>query len=488
MATTVSGLDPRAPDESWWVSSHVAGMSTITNWSTSNVRQTTDGTVELVLDDAPAGSSKPFLGGEINSYEVATIGTFSWTAQAPQMVDGAVFGLFAYRANHATQPWLEFDFEFAGKNSNEVHLAVHMEDASGRHIANLHKTVIELGFDASAGLHTYDVVLTGTGAVFRADGEVIAYFSGADMPGDVWKTGSLKSVADLWAADSRYDAWTGRWVDPGVPLVGRISEASVRAGDLSGAMPILGTTGNNTLTGTSGRDVIDGLAGDDTLRGGDGIDRLAGGHGNDVLYMDGGNDWLDGGKGVDWVRATGSVGVVIDLLNTWGSQTTGLGKDSLRGIEKASGSSAADKIYGSNGANTLSGEGGNDYLEGRKGADILVGGAGRDVLAGGSDTVRDVFVFNSIADSRLGSGARDIIWNFTKSVDDINLRGIDANTQVFGDQAFGWGGTTVGAYKVWTVTSGSNILLRGDVNGDKVADFEIQIDGISGLSSSDLLL
>ncbi len=36
--------------------------------------------------------------------------------------------------------------------------------------------------------------------------------------------------------------------------------------------------------------------------------------------------------------------------------------------------------------------------------------------------------------------------------------------------------------------SSSNTLLRGDMNGDGVADFEIQINSVSGLSSSDLLL
>jgi beta-glucanase (GH16 family) len=93
-----------------------------------------------------------------------------------------------------------------------------MEDDAGRHITNLDKTVIDLGFDASAGFHTYDIVLTGTSAVFRVDGEVIHEFTAEDMPGNVWRTGELKSVVDLWAADARYDKWTGHWTDPGVPL------------------------------------------------------------------------------------------------------------------------------------------------------------------------------------------------------------------------------------------------------------------------------
>src|SRR3712207_2246984 len=111
MVTTVSGLDPNAPANTWWVSTHTAGMTTISNWSTDNVQVEPSGTVDLILDNAPSGSSRPFMGGEINSYATAATGTFSWTAQAPRMVDGAVFGLFACKANYATQPWLEYDFE-----------------------------------------------------------------------------------------------------------------------------------------------------------------------------------------------------------------------------------------------------------------------------------------------------------------------------------------------------------------------------------------
>ena len=491
MVTKVSGLDPNDPSQSWWSSSQAFGVTTITNWSTDNVRVEANGTVDLVLDDAPAGSAKPFMGGEINSYATATTGTFSWTAQAPKMVDGAVFGLFAYKVDHATQPWLEFDYEFAGKNSNKVNLTVHMVDASGKHITNICDAVIDLGFDASAGFHTYDVMLTGQAAVFHVDGEVVAYFSAADMPGDVWMTGSLKSVADLWAADSSYDSWTGHWTDPGVPLVGRISAASVRAGDLSGKMPLLGTTGDNTLSGTSGRDVMDGLSGNDTLRGGDGNDRIAGGHGNDTFNIDSGNDWLNGGTGTDWIKADGSVKVALDLGNWWGSQNTGYGTDELRNIENASGSSSADKLYGTDEANVLRGEGGDDFLDGRKGADILRGGTGRDVMDGGLDQSRDVFIFNAANESGLTSTFRDVLWNFTKGTDDVDLSGIDANASISGDQAFTWGGTTAGAYRVWTATSSSNTsntLLRGDVTGDGAADFEIQIDNVSGLSVNDLLL
>ncbi len=476
-----------APANGWLISEWAAGQTSIMSWSPDHVRIAADGATELVLDNAPIGASKPFLGGEIQSDAVATTGTWSWTAEAPDMVDGAVFGMFTYKADYATQPWLEFDFEFVGADTSEVELTVHMVDAAGKHITNLHRTVIDLGFDAADGLHTYDMTLTGTGAVFRADGQVIAYFSGADMPGGVWNTGPLKSFVDLWAADSRYDGWTGHWTDPGVPLVGRITDASVRPGDLSGAMPILGTSGTNSLTGTAGRDVMDGLAGDDTLSGGAGDDRIMGGYGNDTLQLDTGNDWLDGGDGSDWLRISGSVGATVDLSNWWGSQATGHGTTSIRGIENASGSSGADKLSGGTGANQLKGQAGDDWLDGKQGADQIWGGFGRDGMSGGVDRDVDVFIFNSTAQSAVGSN-RDYVLNFVSGIDDIDLRTIDANAGLTGDQAFAWGGTTAGANSVWYAVSGTNVILKVDATGDGVADFELQLNGVSSIGANDLLL
>jgi uncharacterized delta-60 repeat protein len=65
------------------------------------------------------------------------------------------------------------------------------------------------------------------------------------------------------------------------------------------ALPIIGTSGNDTLNGTGGDDVINGLAGNDTLNGDDGNDTLNGDDGNDTLNGGNGNDILIGGNGKD---------------------------------------------------------------------------------------------------------------------------------------------------------------------------------------------
>lgn len=203
---------------------------------------------------------------------------------------------------------------------------------------------------------------------------------------------------------------------------------------LTGTGNITGTgnAGANTIQGNTGNNRLTGNAGADTLRGGAGLDTLDGGLGNDLLQGDQGNDLLIGLDGND----------------------------------------------------RLLGGAGNDNLQGGAGIDTLVGGVGTDVLWGGAQA--DVFVFTSPGESRPGL-QRDRIGDFVSGLDDLDLRGIDANAGVAGNQAFRLTANQA-AHAVWAVDSGANTLLRGDVNGDGNADFEILLLGVSSLTAQDLML
>jgi serralysin len=615
---TLCSINEAFKPGTWLMSDWAAGQTSIMNWEDQNVRKTASGNIELVLGAAPTGSSRPFNGAEFQSYDVATTGTWSWTAQAPKMVDGAVFGMFTYRADWKNQPWVEFDFEFVGKDTTKVQLNIHMADPSGRHIsldqAKGGPIIVDLGFDASQGMHTYDVTVSDNSATFRIDGKVVGVYGAKDMPGGVWQIGPQKSYVDLWCA-SGLDSWTGKWAYDGTPLVAVVQGAAVRPGDLSGlvdyttptptpeAPAIEGDDSDNNMVGTADNDTMNGRGGNDTMTGLAGNDTLFGGEGNDILRLDAGNDILDGGQGLDWVEATGTTAVQIDLsvttaqntghgndiirgienaaggdgndvitgsdidnmlrgnggndiiwgragndimfggagndrltdgggndqlfgddgddelmlsggndlidggngsdwlrvngtagatvnLSITGPQNTGYGTDTIRNVENLRGSVGGDRLTGNAGANIIEGLGGNDIVSGGAGADILTGGAGRDILYGGLDTVRDVFVFNQTSESAPGKSgkARDLIYDFASGIDDIDLRGIDARTNLAGDQAFAFSGGTAAAYSVWAVASGSDLLIRGDVNGDRVVDFEIQLIGVKSVTVDDFLL
>ena len=174
---------------------------------------------------------------------------------------------------------------------------------------------------------------------------------------------------------------------------------------------------------------------------GDGDDTLKGGNGDDTLSAGNGNNTLDGGSGVDTLTS----GDGTDILNG------GLGDD------------------------TLSAGGGNDTLRGHWGADEMNGGDGDDR-----------FVYLSVFESTVA--APDEIINFITGDDLIDVSGIDA-VAVFDDDGFvvpdgvNEAFTFIGAL-AFSGTSGelryASGIVEADIDGDTVADFAINVLGVSG--------
>lgn len=152
---------------------------------------------------------------------------------------------------------------------------------------------------------------------------------------------------------------------------------------------IRGGAGDDILDGGEGDDALQGDAGNDRLLGGLGDDFLFGGDGNDTLIGGGGNDRLDGGAGIDTIDYSDDTdGVTIDL--TTGKTTgTGVGVDTLVGIENAIGGSGNDTLIGNAAVNRLEGGAGNDRIVVGAG-DTAIGGAGNDTIeatAGGTGAI-----------------------------------------------------------------------------------------------------
>jgi Ca2+-binding RTX toxin-like protein len=144
-------------------------------------------------------------------------------------------------------------------------------------------------------------------------------------------------------------------------------------------------------------------------------------------------------------------------------------------------------VFGEDGNDTLIGGNGNDMLNGGAGLDTIRGGRGKDSLFGGAD--HDLFDYNSIKDSLRGS-KRDVINDFVRGTDDIDLKGIDAKKGVGGNQKFKF----IGEHDFHDVRGelryedkGSKVIVQGDVNGDGKADFEILVK-VGALGAGDFLL
>lgn len=282
-------------------------------------------------------------------------------------------------------------------------------------------------------------------------------------------------------------------------------------GDAGGNV-LTGNAGDDSLNGQAGNDVLDGgvgydtlygWSGNDTLVGGDGYDVLAGQSGNDSLsggidddYLQGGlgNDTLDGGAGIDWAGYEDATSAVKVDLNLTGLQNTGGGgTDKLISIENVYGSPFNDTLTGDAGANILSGGLGNDSLSGGAGDDILNGGAGADTLVGGAGADRltggdgaDRFVYVSLADSTVA--APDIIIDFVSGSDRIDLSRIDAITGG-ADNAFVFVASfTHKAGQLMTHIVNGHYAVEGDVNGDGLADFTINVESATALKAADFIL
>jgi Ca2+-binding RTX toxin-like protein len=131
----------------------------------------------------------------------------------------------------------------------------------------------------------------------------------------------------------------------------------------------------------------------------------------------------------------------------------------------------------------------NDRLVGTSVGEDLIGAGGRDTLTGGGGA--DDFVYRTRTDSGFTSATRDVITDFRRGVDDIDLRLIDANTKAGGNQAFKFIGAQSFHKKPGELhfrDAGLHVIVEGDVNGDGRADFAILVQNVSALSAGDFIL
>jgi serralysin len=287
--------------------------------------------------------------------------------------------------------------------------------------------------------------------------------------------------------------------------------ADISAGDRNDYDLVRGGNGNDRFQVDSVRSDYYGDAGNDTFLSWGADNYFNGGTGTDTISYQLQDDYASQrGKGVDinlgkqWASTTsGHKEILISIENAIGTEkghdniTGSEGRNILQGLggndiisglggnDDIYGGAGNDDLYGGNGDDDLLGGTGDDDLLGGSGVDFLVGGSGFDFLSGG--TGADIFDFDFVSDSVVGS-RRDIISDFHRSeLDVVDLRSIDANSSLGGNQAFKFiGGAS------FTGSAGQlqfkNGVVSGDVNGDGLADFQIKMNGVTKMYADDFFL
>ena len=244
------------------------------------------------------------------------------------------------------------------------------------------------------------------------------------------------------------------------------------AAEHDGSFMIYGGQGNDSLTGGDGDDGFYFGPGGFTS-----LDTIAGRAGtNDQIGLDGDYTITLGGNftGIEVIALLHGPAATpnhfnitaADSLVAAGQTMTifGLQVETSITFNGAGELDGAFKIYGGTNADTLTGSHGADWIFGGGGADQLSGGQGNDI-----------FYYDDVSQST--AAAADNILDFT-SGDKIDLNAIDAIAGGANDP-FSFVGAAAFSNHAGELravnTGGNNWLIQGDVNGDGVADFQLNL-------------
>jgi Ca2+-binding RTX toxin-like protein len=340
--------------------------------------------------------------------------------------------------------------------------------------------------------------------------------------------GARDATIDLRAATLKYEEGGGGRVSHAFGLFGGYTIANgvtiENATGGAGKDKLFGNDAANVLLGNAGDDTIDGGAGNDEISGGAGKDLLTGGAGDDLFRYTARSDSAVGtgrdvisdfaeGDRIDLTAVGATTFIGSDLFGGKAGQVRvvtitdqtivevdadgdrradmqielqgALQLDRLDFVNlDGAPTSGPDTLYGTSGNDSINALGGNDTvygyegvdtLNGGDGNDLLVGGGGRDALIGGLGF--DTFLFEN-GDSNAGGG-RDAVLDFTKG-DRIDLSNLGFLTFV-GTSAF------TGGEQVRYTTGFGSTFIEADLDGDKIADFQLELAGAVPLTSADFI-
>lgn len=166
------------------------------------------GKMNLTLNNTPS-FGKPYSSGEYRTNNTFTYGKFEANFKAVKR-SGTVTSFFLYTGN----PWDEIDVEILGKDPTKAQFNYFVNGQGG------HEKLVDLGFDASAGFHTYKIEY-GNGYInWYVDGvwKWGVNNNGLNAPkGAAMPSHPMQIMVNLWPGTG-VDSWLGPFTYGG-PLV-----------------------------------------------------------------------------------------------------------------------------------------------------------------------------------------------------------------------------------------------------------------------------
>ncbi|MCQ2417896.1 MAG: family 16 glycosylhydrolase [Oscillospiraceae bacterium] len=168
-------------------------------WYKQNAQIVSTGNLELRVDRKwNAGDGNPdwnpgYSGGEFRTNDFYSFGYYETSMQAIKN-DGVVSSFFTYTGPSDNNPWDEIDIEILGKDTTKVQLNYYTNGVGN------HEKMIDLGFDASEGYHTYGFDWQRDKITWYVDGKAVytAYQNIPTTPGKIMMNAWPGKTVDDW--------------------------------------------------------------------------------------------------------------------------------------------------------------------------------------------------------------------------------------------------------------------------------------------------
>jgi endo-1,3-1,4-beta-glycanase ExoK len=160
------------------------------------------GIMTLTLSNAscPSGCSNiPYGSGEYRTVAKYGYGRFEARFKAAKASGTVAASLFTYTGPSTGTPWDEIDIEILGKDTTKMQTNYYTNGVGGKEV------MINLGFDASAGFHTYAFEWTSTAIRWYVDGNLVHTETGSKGP---LPTNPGQIMVNLWPGTG-VDSWLG---------------------------------------------------------------------------------------------------------------------------------------------------------------------------------------------------------------------------------------------------------------------------------------